>query len=205
MFKMTDRARAAKVRREWYCDDCGHQWNTVHDAGADEDYVPVCLECEAMAGQVRRPVGIKTNASRAVDFAHNMAEQDYGLTDMNDNTRAGESVVKGPAPIQTAEAQAMARELVAAGAPERMAPELEAQAKSFFSGNVVNPNSAATNPIAAAIPQTLDAARAMAAPGVHASRGMRADPLGLLHEAGKKGLDPTARGNLRNYSKSPIV
>ncbi len=186
-FKMTDRAKAAKVRRTWYCDECEHQWNTVDEPGSAD--LPECPMCAAEPEQVLKPFGVKTNVSRAVEAAHRMVETDYGMTDMNDNLRPGDIAAKGPASMQTAEAEAITRELVASSdTPEAVAPHLKQQVTSFFNGGSANLN---PNTIASAVPQTLDAARAMAAPGVMASRSMKADPVGLLHAAGKNpAFDP---------------
>jgi hypothetical protein len=191
MFKMTDRARAAKVRTEWYCDVCEARWVTVEDAGSTAE--PQCEVCQTAPEQVFRPVSIKTNVSRAVEFAQKMAEERLGLTDMNDHLRHGDISAKAPPPIQTAESETITRALVEAGASPEIAPHLQANVKNFFGAAGTGTMGAA---IAASVPQDINAARAMAAPAAAQARDMGADPVGLLHAAGKKGLDPVSRQNL---------
>lgn len=200
-FRMTDRARAAKVRREWYCDVCEAKWITVHDAGEDEDYTPECEECASMAEQVRRPVGIKTNASRAVEFAHRMSEERLGVTNMRDHLQQGDISAMPPSPIQTSEADAITREILnAGGVPDSVGDHLKPHVQNFWGANGTA-GTAPPGPNPLQLPTTIDAARAMAAPAAAESRAMNADPVGLLHAAGKKGLDPTSRQNLVIHSK----
>ena len=198
MFKMTERAKAVKIRRTWYCDICEEKWVTVTDPD-QEDVCPDCPECASMPERVIVPFGVKTNASRAVEFAHKMAEQDYGLTDMKDHLQQGDISHKAPAPIQTSEAEAIAREILnAGGVPERAGDALQSHVQNFWGAGM-----AATAPQGPSlVPTSLDQARMMAAPAAQASKGMGADPVALLHEAGKKGADPVAKQNLKIHGSA---
>ena len=194
-WRETPRAKAAKVRREWYCDECQATWVTVQSA--DEAGEVECPECARLPEQVRRPVGIATNASRALAVAEQIMREDYGETNMHDHLRKGETGAMAPPPIQTAEAETITRELVGMGAPVEMAPHLQEQAKTFW-GATGKPTPQA-NPFG--VPTTIEQARVMAAPAAAETRAAGHDPIGMLHQAGKKGLDPVGRQNLKVYSK----
>lgn len=195
-WRETPRAKAAKVRREWYCDECEYRWVTI-DEQADVVECPDCPECASRPEQVRRPVGLRTNASRALELAQKVAEEDYGVTNMHDHLKPGDIGAMAPSPIQTAEGEAITRELVSMGAPVELAPHLQEQTKTFWGANGAATPQA--NPFG--LPTTIDQARVMAAPAAAETRAAGHDPVGLLHQAGKKGLDPVSRQNLKVYSK----
>ena len=140
--------------------------------------------------QVFRPIAIKTNASRAVEAAYAMAERDFGVTDIKDNLRQGDVPVKAPPPINTAEAEAMTRELVGAGAVrEDVAPHLQPMIRNFWgAGGGAGMAPAMAQQVAPMVQAAPAAAREARAEG--------SDPMAILHAAGKKGLDPTAKSNL---------
>lgn len=197
-FRETVRAQAAMVRREWACDVCEHHWRTVEPSSSE--VAPECPSCAEVAPrQVFRPIAIRGNASRALDLAQSVIENDYGLTDARDHLQAGETAAMAPPPIQTAEADAITREIINMGGTPDMAPHFQAQVKNFFGAGSATAPAGPPNPFG--VPTNIEQARQMAAPAAAASTGMGADPIGLLHEAGKKGLDPVARGNLKVHSK----
>lgn len=177
------------LRRLYKCADCGVQFHEFVDNKSTPLRVD-CPECtkpapldvagEKAEGEERirvmlesgKPPGVRTNVSRAVEIAQRMAEDDYGMTNLRDNLKPGDIAAMPPPPIQSAEAQAIVREFVQAGAPPEMGKELQEQAKNFWQPN--------------------PAALATAAPGAAAARADGVDPVGLLHAAGKKGiLKPT--------------
>jgi len=203
MFKMTERAKAAKVRREWYCDVCEHQWRTVEDE--DETAEPECPECEGIAEQVRRPVGVVSIQSKARDVVWDVAQKDYGATNMRDDIREGERLNIGPPPIQAAEAEAIVRATTGGSVPEPAGEALKSHVQSFW-GAADSGQMAPQNPMQAAIrsqvPQSIDAARMMAAPAAQAARSMGSDPVGLLHGPAAKAKDPLAKRNLTIMSKN---
>lgn len=201
-WRETARAKAARIRRTWECDVCEHRWFTVHDDG--DTYVPECPMCESLAATQEMPLpGVKTNASRAVELAWQVA-QERGMTDMRDHLRKGDTAAMPPPPIQGAESEAIVRAQVEAGAPPELGGHLKGMAESFWGAGVGLPGrQVPNNPILAALPQTPDAARMMVGGAAAQARSMNEDPVGLLHEAGKRGLDPTAKRNLLIHSKGP--
>jgi hypothetical protein len=202
-------APAPKIRREWRCDDCGHGWRTTHEDGPEsEGYVPsceVCLRAESLiesrasglvateslvrAQQVFRPVAVNGNASRALDMAETMMRDQYGMTNMKDHLHQGETPVMAPSPIQTAEADAITREIInAGGVPNTVAPHLQAHVKNFW-GAGGGGGAPVVPPAPVLAPQAAVAART--------ARNEGADPVAMLHagRAGNPKRDPIA--NLR--------
>lgn len=194
----TARAQAAKVRRTWYCDACEHKWVVVTDA--DDPTIPSCPMCLDEPVQHFEPFGVKTNASRAVEFAHKMAERDFGVTDLNDHLKKGDIAHKAPPPIQNAEAEAITQAILdAGGVPDRqrVAEHLKPLVKGFFGAN-----GAAAGPQQGPIKQAIDNAVATAPVAAAMARQEGSDPVALLHEAGKQGLDPTSKKNLTVVGRS---
>lgn len=106
---MTKRAQAAKVRRTYNCGDCGLRWQVIHDH-MDEP-IPDCPTC-LMKAQWEAPLpALLTTKSLAVDMAQRMAEEDFGLTNMHDNSRPGDVAYMGPSPMQTAERDALTQQM----------------------------------------------------------------------------------------------
>ena len=203
-WRETARAKAARIRRTWECDVCEHRWFTVHNDGEAYDYEPECPMCASLEASQQMPLpAVKTDVSRAVEFAVGMAERKLGVTNLNDNLKPGDVAAKLPPPIQGAESDAMAQELVNAGAAPEVAEHIKQGAASFWGASVgmAKPTSPMAAAIGNLIPQTPDAARAMVGGGAQIARAEGVDPMSLLHAAGKAGLDPTARKNLEIHSK----
>jgi hypothetical protein len=97
--------------------------------------------------------------------------EDLGYSDMADNMREGDVAAKGPAPIQTAEAEAMVRQVGDA------APAMTEQQKTMAKAYWQNPGAQAKQ-----VQALTTIARAQA--GATAAAGQ--DPVGLLHEGAKK-------------------
>ena len=100
----------AKFVTRLRCVDCGKDWKEDQAVLEDLDMI-TCPECsvvmmlpkrslEEQAKRLSEPPpairGNSSNASRAVDFTYKMAEQDYGMTDMKDNLRDGDTAYKMP-------------------------------------------------------------------------------------------------------------
>lgn len=140
-FKMTARAAAAPLRRTYECGDCGHRFNhVVWEADAPH---PDCPKCEVIASYVPPLPGMLTTKSAAIDMAQKIAEEDFGLTNIRDNQRAGDVAAMGPAPMQTAEREAitqqmkeMADQMQSTGAEisPQMQTALAAQGGSMWTG-----------------------------------------------------------------------
>lgn len=176
-------APPAIVTRTYFCEDCQYRFS-VHHHSAD-DPVPPCPVCTAEVHAAPGGFAITTNKSRAVDMAQQIAEEDYGMTDMNDNLREGDVAAKAPAPVQTAEAEAMVRELQSAFGNENVTPEhLMPQVQSFWKNAQTPP----MPPEAQALKSSLEA-NAVASASVARQDGT--DPVELLHKAGQAGkADP---------------
>jgi hypothetical protein len=118
--------------------------------------------------------------AKAVDYAYRMAEEDFGLTNMKDNLREGDVAAMAPSRPQTAEAEALVREMTEA-IPE-LSPEQAEASKHFWQTGEMTP-SAAPDPGEVIKQQYVDMAKMNAAQ----TRDDGLDPVGLLHKAGKEG------------------
>lgn len=178
-WRETERAKAVQVRRIYRCTDCGHEFRWIHaDETEDPPGCPVCV-----AGAEKPPAfvppmpALLTVKSKAIDYTQAMVEQDYGLTDFNDNMRAGDIAYKGPAPMHTAEREALTREMVAAGVPDHVPMEHREAAANFWQGN--------TGQAASTLGSMTVAAQASAA-----AKAQGVDPVGMLESASKSGNMP---------------
>jgi hypothetical protein len=163
------------VTRRYECDECAYQWTFLH-LNRDEPY-PDCPQCaESAARSMPTLFAITTNKAKAIDMAQKIAEEDYGMTDMNDNLREGDIAVKAPPLVQTAEAEALTQ------AVKGMNPELtesQAQAvKGFW-----QPGSSTASSMAN-----------VAAPAAAAARQLGADPVEMLHKSEKAAAKQNPRG-----------
>lgn len=162
------------IRRTLNCTDCGFTWQEY--VASSDVPVPECAACQhAETRRIPGPFAITGAKSKAIDMAQQMAEQDYGLTDIRDNQRAGDIAAVGPPPIQTSEAEAITREMVQAGVSADMAPIMQDAVRNFWQQN---------GAVSAA---DTGSAIAAAAPAAAAARASGHDPIGLLHQAGKSG------------------
>lgn len=160
------------IRRSLRCDECEFIWQE-YVTNSDVP-VPECPACAAAAKRIPGPFAITGTKSKAVDIAQQSMEE-MGYSNFHDNQRVGDVAAMAPDPIQTAEAEAITRAIIeAGGVPEQQAPHLMEATKNFWQqgGGMVDPATA----------------MAMGAPGAAAARAEGFDPIGLLHDAGKKGL-----------------
>ena len=84
-----------KLQRKYRCLDCGHRWVKTFtvDPSSPEIVDPPCPQCEHQPAPTPARIAapsIKTNKSRAVDIAWDIAQQDHGLTNMRDNMCEGD-------------------------------------------------------------------------------------------------------------------
>lgn len=186
------------VTRRYECPDCSASFSHLH-MRSDEPPLVECPYCEA-AEVERRPnsFSITTNKAKAVDYAYAMAEQDFGMTDMNDSSRPGDIAAKAPPPMHTAEAEIVTRELVglqsamegqAREAAGRLSAASGQKYEGFFQNGLTMPNTGAS----------------AVATGAAAARQAGLDPIGMLHEAGKKGalpVKPTVIARADNAGRS---
>ena len=92
-----------KVSRKYHCKGCGHVWQEITNK---QDKWHDCPQCSVetkppqrdwSSGKAPSVRGLGQTASKAVDFTYQMAERDYGLTDMSDTNKEGEIAAKMPA------------------------------------------------------------------------------------------------------------
>jgi hypothetical protein len=82
--------------RVYRCPDCGHKWKTESKLGFLEPDCPQCgFHPDPLPDRVTMPAIIGTHA-KAIDEAWKVASEDFGLTDMRDNTQEGETAFKMP-------------------------------------------------------------------------------------------------------------
>ena len=160
----------------YHCDDCDLTFKSFREVDGPMPDCPVCIPDETPF-EAKAPA-LLTNKAKAIDIAQKVAEESFGLTDMKDNNRPGDVVVKSPSPIQTAESEAITRELLQAGigTPET-APELKLYVDGFF--GAANPQSLAA--------QAQQVAQQAAPQAAAETRAMGMDPIALLHKS-KGGL-----------------
>ena len=166
------------IRGTYHCDQCDQRFTGWRET--DGPY-PDCPTCGSGGSWAPQAPAILGNRSKAIDYAQRMAEEDYGLTDMNDNMRPGDVVAKGPSPIQTAEADQITREMIEASNGAPVVPEhLKSQVQNFFQ----------TAQIPAGTSVTPEMAQAQVAGAIQGSSGAAAiarregaDPIALLHKA----------------------
>lgn len=167
-YRMTDRAAAATIKKTYRCDDCDCTFRREFASEA-EVVTPDCPNCAVEAGWVPPLVGLKTNASRAVDYAYQTMEETYGFTDMKDNLREGDIAAPAPPPVQTSEAEMLTM------AVKQAMPELtEKQAegvKNFWQQGVSR--------------EMEEAAVNAARPASQLARADGSDPIKMLHEGEK--------------------
>jgi hypothetical protein len=161
----------------YFCEECNRQFKSWRES---EGPYPDCPTCGQEGGWAAMSPAIIGNKAKAIDIAQKVAEETFGMTDMKDNLRPGDTVVKPPPPIQTAEADQISRELVQAGMVEAQTPEhLKGYVQNFFgAGSAAQPS-----PVA---PTSLPMQAGISAPAAAAARADGRDPISMLH-AGTKG------------------
>jgi hypothetical protein len=127
------------IIRTYRCDDCGETFEVTCESSDGDPDCPFCAR-EMIWQPTRFAIG--TTKGKAVDVTQKIMEEDYGLTDFNDNMREGDICAKTPSCTR--------EEREAIEQMERDAKELAAsagnmvpQAREFFSGNQTRANVAA--------------------------------------------------------------
>lgn len=174
------------VTRTYLCDDCGYRFTQFH-MNRDEP-APDCPACYAATHSVPGGFNITTHKSKAVDMAQKIAEEDFGLTNMRDNSREGDVAAMGPSQVQSAEAEDLTRQMMAAQPQinEQQAEMVNAFWKNSMGGSTMPGVSPGLSP-----EQQRDQLLAVGAAASSQAAGIGADPVGLLHEAGKRGMADT--------------
>jgi len=164
------------IRGTYLCEDCNHQFIGWRESDGPYPNCPACGVEGGFAPMSPSIIGVK---AKAIDIAQKIAEENFGLTDMNDNQKIGDVAAKAPSAIQTAEADAMTKELmVATNAPSSVAPHLQGYVKSFFGAAYAGGGA----------PVDTLAQIQGAAPAAAEARKMGVDPIALLRDAkGQRG------------------
>jgi hypothetical protein len=160
----------------YHCDDCDTTFKGWRET--DGPY-PDCPKCGGEGGWAAQAPAIGTNKGKAIDMTYKMAEETYGVTDLKDNLRQGDVAAMPPSPIQTAEADAITREMLGAsgGTPE-VAEHLKSYVQNFF-GATQGPHAPQNPDQAAAV--NLGAIQS-AAPAAAEARAAGVDPVAILHK-----------------------
>lgn len=169
------------ILRTYACNDCGALFECEMESGDAGD--PGCPACATVMQWRPRSFAIGGSAqSKAVDLTQNIIEQDFGLADMRDGVKEGETYFKPPPPKQTAALEAETRRDIeitkqTGGLPAELAAQVEHSRNTFFG--------AGGGAMLGGVPGALSTAKAAAsAPG-------GVDAMAALHEGGKKGMLPT--------------
>lgn len=176
--------------RTYECDDCEQQFSFSHH-GQDET-LPECPFCAAAAKRIPNSFNITGIKAKAIDIAQQIMEEDYGMTDANDNLREGDTAFKGPSPVQTAEREAMVQQIKDTLGPEVVPEHLVPQVNEFWK----NQQTPAMPPEAVAQQEArIQTARATAPQAAAAGE----DPMALLHKAKPKmRLTPIGRQRVQD-------
>lgn len=114
-----DKAPNVLYRRRYHCDVCDHTFDMRH--ASLEEPMPDCPKCvelgkaaagSAAVGWIPPHPAIGTFKGKSIDLAQKIAEEDYGMTNMRDNQRPGDTAFLPDAPMQTAEAEKRLREIM---------------------------------------------------------------------------------------------
>lgn len=153
------------IIRTYRCNECDEIFEVTCESSDGDPDCPYCKQ--VLAWQPMR-FAIGTTKGKAMDVTQKIMEEDYGMTDFNDNMREGDIAAK--APVRSREEREAIEQM------ERDAKELAAsasnmvpQAKEFFSG-----------------PQARMNVAQAALADVRASKGQH-NAMDLMAAAGKKG------------------
>jgi hypothetical protein len=76
------------IYRTYGCDDCGCTFEVAHES-SDEKY-PDCPTCSKVLEWRPQSFNITGVKAKAIDYAQDVLEKDYGLSDFKDNNREGD-------------------------------------------------------------------------------------------------------------------
>lgn len=165
------------IIRTYHCDDCNREFEVTCESTSPD---PDCPFCSKVLEWVPGMFAVKTNKSRAMDTTQQILEQDFGLTNFNDNMREGDVAAKA-IPDKTAQQKdAEIRQLseVAQAVGQPMTEQQQQMAQNFWGGG--------------AVAQSLPAAEMLnnAKLSTAAANAEGVNPMSLLHKAGKDGKLP---------------
>ena len=96
---------AVYVKRKYICKKCSHMWKSENVVDREDPTVEPCPACKNIGAAIERPKAMDRSlragplANKATEFTWEMAQQDYGMTNMNDHLRAGDLAAKIDNPV----------------------------------------------------------------------------------------------------------
>jgi hypothetical protein len=97
---------AGMIIRTYKCDDCELEFEVDCESN-DPD--PDCPQCSKVLDWVPGMFAINGVKSKAIDYAQDIIEKDFGLSNLKDNTREGEPAYLEPPAPQTNEREKIER------------------------------------------------------------------------------------------------
>ena len=94
------------IVRTYACDNCEREWDVTCESN-DPD--PECEVCAKVLQWQPGLFAITGHKAKAIDYTQQIIEQDFGLSDLKDNTREGEAAYKEPAPETTSQKDKIAQ------------------------------------------------------------------------------------------------
>jgi hypothetical protein len=119
------------VIRTYRC-GCGTEFDYWHDRS--DEPPPGCPGCDGPTSYVPGRISIKTNRSRALDAAQQVAEQRFGLTNMRDNLREGDVAAPPLTPPQREMAEVAQLMGEQANADKPLTPNQAKMVEGFWGG-----------------------------------------------------------------------
>lgn len=166
------------VIRTFGCGDCGLEFEVTQGMN---DAPPDCPRCCVVLEWRPTSFNVTTNKSRAIDATQHILENDFGMSNIRDNMREGDTAAMPAAAPTGAQIDAEIRTVAeyatqTTGAPPLTNTQAE-MAKAFWGGG--------QTPLQK-VPAAEMLGNAKASTALANSEGR--NPMKLLHEAGKKGL-----------------
>ena len=96
------------IIRTYKCDDCELEFE-VNCESNDPD--PDCPTCSKILDWVPGMFAINGNKSKALDVTQKIIEEDFGMSNLKDNTREGEAAFIEPTPVTTVERETVERNI----------------------------------------------------------------------------------------------
>lgn len=165
------------VIRTYHCDNCEQEFEVTQNMA---DSAPDCPFCAKVLEWQPGLFAVKTNKSRAMDVTQQVLEQDFGLTNFNDNMREGDVATKAIPDKGTQQRDAEIRQLseVALAMGQPMSEQQQQMAQSYWGGGAVSQTMPAGTLLAGAKASTA------------AANAEGYNPMTLLAKAGKSGKLP---------------
>ena len=172
------------IIRTYSCNECGALFECEMESN---DGDPDCPACSVVMEWRPQSFNIGTVKSKAIDVTQKLIEEDYGMSNLRDGVREGETYAMPPRAKHAGEVEAETREAVeftkqTGGLPPELAAQVEHSKATFFGGGAMMGGGGLGGP---PMQQMLAAAASSKnEPG-------SVDPMAALHEGGKKGTLPT--------------